>query len=241
VSVASHLVIDLEEYDARIRTFIPYYDEMLDVAASIVARRGPRVLVDLGTGTGALAERIAADARGVSTVGIDADEGMLAMAAKRLPRRAAFVHDSFVRAPLPRCDAITASFALHHVESPHTKRRLFARARAALRAGGVLVSADCHPSSSRELATEGRQSWHRFLSGTYGPQKARAFLQAWAEEDFYTTLRAELQLLHAAGFDADVAWRRDSFAVIVAEPRRVTSRRRRSGRSRPAGDRREMP
>ena len=239
MSVASHLVIALEEYDARIRTFIPYYDEMLDVAAAVVSRRRPKVLVDLGTGTGALAGRVAAGSRGLSTIGIDADEGMLAMAAKRLPARATFVHDSFVRAPLPRCDAITASFALHHIESPGAKRRLFARACAALRAGGVLVSADCHPGSTGDLAAVGHDAWHRFLSATYGPQKARAFLRAWAGEDFYTTLTDELRLMRAAGLDADVVWRRDSFAVIVAEPRPATSRRTRSARSRPGADRRE--
>jgi SAM-dependent methyltransferase len=224
VSVASHLVIDLEEYDARIRTFIPYYEEMLDVAAALVSTRRPRLLVDLGTGTGALAGRIALGVRGVSTIGIDADEGMLAMAARRLPQRATFIHDSFVHARLPRCDAVTASFALHHVESARIKQRLFGRVRAALREGGLLVSADCHPSATPELAAAGRRLWHRFLSATYGPQKARAFLQAWAGEDFYTTLSDELRLLHSAGFDADVVWRRDSFAVLAAEPTRRAAR-----------------
>ena len=30
MAVATHLKIDIEEYDTRIRTFIPYYEEMLD-------------------------------------------------------------------------------------------------------------------------------------------------------------------------------------------------------------------
>ena len=33
MSVASHLHIRLDEYDARIRTFIPRYDEMIEAAA----------------------------------------------------------------------------------------------------------------------------------------------------------------------------------------------------------------
>ena len=37
MSVATHLGIDLGEYDARIRTFIPHYEEMLDVAAGSLA------------------------------------------------------------------------------------------------------------------------------------------------------------------------------------------------------------
>ena len=37
MGVASHLGIQLDEYDARIRTFIPRYERMLDVAADAVA------------------------------------------------------------------------------------------------------------------------------------------------------------------------------------------------------------
>jgi trans-aconitate methyltransferase len=218
VSVASHLAIDLDEYDARIRTFIPDYEEMLDAAAALVSARRPRAIVDLGTGTGALAARIAERLPRVTIVGVDEDAGMLDAARRRLPRaRTTLVNDSFLRAPLPRCDAVTASFALHHVASPRVKSKLFARVRLALRRGGTLISADCHPSSITSLATAGLAAWQRFVASTYGPRKARGFLQAWAKEDFYTTLEEELRLLRTAGFDTDVAWRRNAFAVIIGQ------------------------
>ena len=50
MSVATHLGIDLAEYDARIRTFIPHYEEMLDVAASVIDPKS-ETIVDLGIGT----------------------------------------------------------------------------------------------------------------------------------------------------------------------------------------------
>ena len=53
MSVATHLGIDLAEYDARIRSFIPDYEEMLAVAAAAVPAQA-RTIVDLGIGTGAL-------------------------------------------------------------------------------------------------------------------------------------------------------------------------------------------
>jgi ubiquinone/menaquinone biosynthesis C-methylase UbiE len=218
VSVASHLVIDLDEYDARIRTFIPDYEEMLDVAAHVVGLRRPRRVVDLGTGTGALAGRIARTIRGASIVGIDEDPGMLRMAERRLRRRrATFVHGSFLTAPLPACDAITASFALHHIARPRDRRRLFTRARQALRRGGVLVSADCHPPAAEWLVEDGRRAWSRHLETSYGHTQAEAFLQAWSKEDFYMTLEGEERLLRLAGFATTVVWRRNWFAVIVAE------------------------
>jgi len=219
VSVSSHLAINIDEYDARIRTFIPRYEEMLDVAAGVAAAVRPlNAVVDLGTGTGALVRRVARLAPHATVTGIDEDAGMLAAAERRLRRyRPSLVHDSFLHAALPRCDVITASFALHHVESPRAKRALYARARRALRKGGRFVSADCHPSSLKAPAAEGRRDWRDHIARTYGRKKAEAFLRAWAKEDFYTPLEVELRLLQSAGFAVDVVWRSESFAVLAAE------------------------
>ena len=224
MAVSSHLKIALGEYDARIRTFIPNYEEMLDAAASalVVAARPLKTVVDLGTGTGALAARVAAVAPRVRLVGIDEDEGMLGMAARRLKKHpATLVAGNFVRAPLPRCDAITASFALHHIEQRRTKEALYVRARAALGTGGVLVSADCHPPSNPALAAASRKAWLAHLAKSYGPRKAESFLRAWAHEDFYVPLDVELNLLQSAGFTTEIVWRRGSFAVIAAKARRA--------------------
>ena len=219
MAVSSHLKIALPEYDARIRTFIPDYEEMLDAAAASLAaaERPLMAVVDLGTGTGALLSRVADVARHAALIGIDEDEGMLGMAARRLAAQAPrLIAEDFVAATLPRCDAITASFALHHIEQRRTRKALFARARKALRPGGVLVSADCHPPASAALAAAGRDAWHGHLAGSYGARKAESFLHAWAGEDFYVPLDAELALLESTGFTPEVTWRKGAFAVIAA-------------------------
>ena len=46
MGVASHLGIKLTEYDSRIRTFIPHYEEMLGVAAAAIPPRA-RTIVEL--------------------------------------------------------------------------------------------------------------------------------------------------------------------------------------------------
>jgi ubiquinone/menaquinone biosynthesis C-methylase UbiE len=217
VSVSTHLAINLDEYDERIRTFIPYYEEMLTVAAETLALRAPRTVVDLGIGTGGLAARIARAVPNASFVGIDEDSGMLETAARRLRRRRLrLVHGSFLDAPFPRTNAFSASFALHHVARPRDKRSLFKRVHAALTRDGVLVSADCHPPAAEWLAREGRSAWLAHLANAYGRRQAERYLQTWAKEDFYTTLETEQQLLRSAGFTPSVVWRRDLFAVIAA-------------------------
>ena len=218
MSVARHLAINIDEYDARIRTFIAFYEEMLGVAAAAAATVRPRVVVDLGIGTGALASRLSR--KHVRIVGIDEDESMLAAARTRLiRRRAAFVSGSFLDTAIPRCDAVMSSLALHHVASAAAKVRLFRKVRAALRNDGILVSADCHPSALPAHAAAGREAWLAHLARTYGRHDAQRYLRTWAREDFYTTLEEELRLLSKAGFTCDVLWRRGSFAVIAAMPK----------------------
>jgi len=229
VSVASHLGIKLAEYDHRIRTFIPDYEEMLDAAAGVVDS-GARTIVELGIGSGALAARCLKRAPKASIVGIDADEGILTLAARRLRHAGTLAVANFVRAPLPSADAVTASFALHHVRTRSTKLRLYRRIRAALRPGGLFISADCHPSADRAHWRAQRDAWKAHLRASYGAARAEGFLRTWAREDVYVPLDAELALLRRAGFSTDVAWRRDAFAVVVgikAAVRTAAARRRR--------------
>jgi hypothetical protein len=142
---------------------------------------------------------------------------MIAMAARRLPRRrTSLVFSSFLKATLPRCDAVTASFALHHIEHQRDRRALYLRIAAVLRRGGVLISADCHPSADSALAARGRRLWRDHLALAYGRREAERFLRAWSHEDFYVPLPVEISLLEEAGLSPEVTWRRDSFAVIVA-------------------------
>ena len=47
-------------------------------------------------------------------------------------------------------------------------------------------------------------------------RQAAGLLNAWSGEDVYVPLDAEIKLLREAGFDADVIWRKGSFAVLLA-------------------------
>ena len=75
---------------------------------------------------------------------LDVDVEMLEQAGERLARfgdRAPARRGSFLE-PLPECDAVAASLALHHVPTMDEKAALFARIHDALRPGGVFVNAD---------------------------------------------------------------------------------------------------
>lgn len=221
MGVADHLRIRLEEYDARIRTFIPGYDEMIEAAASALGAlesTTPHV-IDLGTGTGALAARCAHVLPEARFTVVDEDADMLRVARERLEPRTSnvtFVHSSFVDIAMPTCDAIVASLALHHIRTTEAKRWMYRDCRRALGPGGLLVTADCFPSSDPRLATLERQSWREHLHRTYSKEETEQFFATWAQEDVYFSLPDELEMLSGAGLVPDVVWRCGAMGVIVA-------------------------
>ncbi len=215
MGVSAHLGIELREYDSRIRTFIPHYEEMLGVAAAAIPPRA-RTIVDLGIGTGALSSRCLVTAPRARTVGIDVDPGILALAGRRLGDRATLVAGSFLREALPDCDALVASFALHHVRTRDAKAALYRRIRAALRPGGLFVSVDSNPASDAAVRRAQIDAWLTHLRKVYSPARARAIFKAWSYEDVYVPLDAEVGLLRSAGFRVELLWRRGAFAVLRA-------------------------
>jgi len=73
--VLEHLGLTARDYDAAIRRYIPAYDEMIRTVVSLVS--GADVLIDLGTGTGALAGAILDANPRVRVKLVDIDPAML--------------------------------------------------------------------------------------------------------------------------------------------------------------------
>jgi SAM-dependent methyltransferase len=217
MGATAHLGIKFGDYDKTIASLIPHYKELLEAAAEavdVVARMAPAV-VDLGTGSGALAAEILKVRPKARLIGIDADDAMLETARRRLKGRIDTIHDNFERARIPRCDVVSASFALHHIDAGRKKGALYRRSFNALRDGGMLVSADCFLATDGQLRRRHRQAWLEHLQRKYTRKKAEQFLRTWAKEDVYFSLDRELELLKEAGFSTEVSWRKDSFAVVV--------------------------
>jgi SAM-dependent methyltransferase len=215
MSVASHLGIKISEYDARIRTFIPDYEEMLRVAASAVPPAA-RTILDLGVGTGALSAACLAVARRAQAIGIDADPEILRVAARRLGVRATLRAGSFTTTPLPASDVTVASFSLHHVRTRAAKRRLYRRTHGALRRGGTFLIVDCQPAVDRGVRRQQFDDWLAHLRRAYSPAAARGLLRAWSHEDVYVPLDVEVDSLRKAQYRVEVLWRRGAFAVLRA-------------------------
>lgn len=217
-SVRRHLRVEVDAYDEIIRRFIPGYGTLLDVAARAVAAVGPGLVLDLGAGTGALAEALLGhDAVGTVEL-VDVDPEMLDQARVRLERfgsRARFCEQSFLD-PLPGCDAVAASLALHHIPEMRDKRALYRRIHASLRPGGVFANADAVMPSDPEGREAGYAFWAAHMASRGIPEeRARQHFAEWAEEDTYQSIEQELAAMAAAGFTAGIAWHEGPMAVLV--------------------------
>jgi ubiquinone/menaquinone biosynthesis C-methylase UbiE len=225
MSVASHLAVSPAKYDARIRSLIPLYDQLIAEAARALdhAARPVKTIVDLGIGTGALARACLERAPGARIWGIDADPAMMTTARTRLgrlARRVTMTTGSFLDEPLPSCDAMVASYSLHHIRTTRAKLAFYRRCYRALRPGGVLINGDCAPASTPRGFARDLDVWFTHLGKTFGSRaRGRRVYESWADEDTYVPLAEEIRLLERAGFSVDVPWRRSPFAIIVGARR----------------------
>ena len=217
-SVRRHLRVAIDAYDATIRQFIPGYEAMLGVAARELAPVSAGLVLDLGGGTGALAEAVLQTSGSGTVELIDVDREMLARARTRLARfggRVRFTEASFLGA-LPRCNGAAASLSLHHVRALDAKRALYQRIHDALEPGGVFVNADAIMPADPAASEAIWSAWADHMV-SQGIDRERAFrhFEEWADEDTYFPLEKELAAVESAGFDAECVWREVGMTVVV--------------------------
>ncbi len=219
-SVEGHLRLRVTEYDELIRKFVPAYAAMRPVQLDLLALGLPvqgGLALDLGGGTGALAEAIAERFTTVAVQIWDTDPAMLAAARERCARfgdRVAYVEQSFTD-PLPACDAVAACIALHHVKDIAVKGGIYKNIHAALKPGGIFVNADTAVCATPLLRDHAFTLWAKSMAphGIAEPQ-ARQHFADWAKEDYYPPLTTELRLLAEAGFPEPECFWRDAAAVV---------------------------
>ena len=125
------------------------------IAAQLLGCRrtdGPVKVLDLGCGTGVLASRLAE--AGCTVTGVDFSAEMLAEAARRCPSLRPIRAD--FSAGLPDglgggFDAVTCTYAIHHLSTPQ-QARLLRECLGVLRPGGEVIVGDVAFETPRDLA-----------------------------------------------------------------------------------------
>jgi len=220
--VAGHLGVAADDYDRTIRTFIPGYERMVATVVHWLDGHVPEdgLVVDLGAGTGALGAAVLEALPDVRVELVDVDPNMLEVAATRCAAHAGRLRVRHARFQdeLPRCHAVVASLALHHVATHAEKRELYRAIRDALEPGGLVVVADAliYPDGPERRRMIEDLFAHMQANGI-SASEAEGHLAQWAEEDVYVSLPDELGLIADAGFPRpDVFWRDGLIAVYGA-------------------------
>jgi tRNA threonylcarbamoyl adenosine modification protein (Sua5/YciO/YrdC/YwlC family) len=185
---------DARTYADAIRSDVPAYDAFQDSVAA-ASGAGARRILDLGTGTGETARRVLSRHPEASLVGVDENEGMLAVARSGLPAERVELRVGRIEEPLPdgRFDLVTTALCVHHLDGAG-KADLFRRVRDALLPGGLFVLGDVVVPVDPALATTP-------LTPGY---------------DRPSPLADQLGWLSDAGFEASVAWEQGDLAVVSA-------------------------
>ena len=112
--------------------------------AFMVAHCPPGAALDVGCGTGVLAERLAG--HGYTMTGLDPSDGMLDVLRSRAPQIRA-VHGSGTELPFEEAsfDLVYSVAVMHHVAEPGAVRRTFAEMVRVVRPGGRVVHWDHNP------------------------------------------------------------------------------------------------
>jgi tRNA (cmo5U34)-methyltransferase len=217
--VAGHLGVAADDYDRTIRAFIPNYERMVSTVVHWLDGHIPAdgLVVDLGAGTGALSAAILDALPQARVELVDIDPNMLEVAATRCS-----AHDGRVRLrharfedELPRCDAVVASLALHHVATHDEKRELYRAIRAALLPGGLVVIGDALMHAEGPERRGMFRDWYAHMERNgISAEEADGHFAQWAEEDFYVSLPDELALIAGAGFPHPECFWRDGLLAV---------------------------
>ena len=232
----------VEAYDQAAPVIHPCYvtvqDEILDL---LPYHRGTKFeVVDLGGGSGRLAERVLTHFPGARVVVIDQSAPFLALAERRLARFArrtellqVRLQADWLSALHSAPNAIVSTSAIHHLE-PAEKRALFHRCFEALAPGGVFINGDeFRPADDGELLALFKE-WSVHMSRAIAdgriPASFRATLDQWhnrnivrfgepkrSGDDCLETIETQIDYLRDAGFaEVEAVWAHKLWAVVVA-------------------------
>lgn len=190
---------DPDTYDQLMADDVPAYRALQAAVAEAAGAGAPgggqpaARLLELGTGTGETAVHVLAAHPGASLVGVDASDGMLERARRRLPEadlRVARLQDPLPDGPF---DVVFSALAVHHLDGPE-KASLFARVAAVLAPGGRFALGDLIvPEDPADVVTP--------IDGVF---------------DTPSSIDEQLGWLRDAGLEAEVTWREKDLAVFLA-------------------------
>jgi tRNA (cmo5U34)-methyltransferase len=216
--VKDHFEEDASDYDNHITHFVPYYKEQNEVIMDLLPFEGTvRVRgLDLGAGTGVLAEGILRRYPLAEVTVFDLVENMLDAARERLQKfenRVTFQKGDFSKDDFGiGYDLILSGLSIHHLGNPQ-KQDLYRRIYLALNPGGIFLNRDVIRGATGRLDEIYIRLWREYIR-SMGEDDA-ACMERYLAEDVPATVEDQLEWLRKAGFvDVGCHWQRINYAIF---------------------------
>jgi tRNA (cmo5U34)-methyltransferase len=194
-------------YDRVRRKLVPRFDDFYGTVINLVPceKESSFTFLDVGAGTGLLAEMILKAFPASHAILLDISEGMLHQARERLTAfsgrvetiAADYANDG--SAPLGSCDLAVSALSIHHTPAEKLES-VFAKIFAAMRSGGHFINADQVLGETPAEEERYDREWMRHVraSGCTTTEIADARKRMTADKT--APLGTQLDALSAAGF-----------------------------------------
>ena len=219
-TIKKHFEGEARDFDRIIVTLIPEYPQMLrTLVAAIPCNRTASIRVlDLGCGTGTVAQGIVEAFPNAHVTCVDVAANMIGMARSKLVRYSQidYLVENFYTLEVDgRYDAIVSSLALHHLVTEDDKRWFYRRIYDWLIPGGVFYNADVVLASNDFLQAVYMEQWRAFMRQAVSLEEIDGkWIPQYLAEDRPAKLVDQLSWLASIGFaDVDVLWKYYNFAV----------------------------
>lgn len=204
-------------YDADRAKLIPCNDALYRRAIELIPA-GATQLLDLGAGSGILAELVRRHRPAARVHLLDVSVPMLDRARQRLAGDAmvTFEIGDYLTAPLAdHYDAIVSALSIHHLEH-EGKRALFARIAAALRPGGIFINADQVLGPTPALEETYKRLWLEQVRAAGATEQQIADSLYRQADDKCASIEEQMQWMRDAGLTDVDCWFKDiRFAVLA--------------------------
>jgi tRNA (cmo5U34)-methyltransferase len=202
----------------------PVRREQLDLLLALLRDHDPAGVLDLGVGTGLVAELVLEALPQARLIGLDSSPAMLALARDRLARfdgRVTLVEADLASVSVAECldrpvDAVISVQTLHNLEPPAHRRALAATGQA-VTPGTLLINAD-RVAVPPALFDGFRVVWDR-VGADEGADPEEHAEKLRVQGDQPVSLATELAWLDESGFDAACLHCLGNRAVIVGRRR----------------------
>ncbi|MBN1438376.1 MAG: class I SAM-dependent methyltransferase [Anaerolineales bacterium] len=215
--VKEHFDKDASDYDNHIIRFVPFYREQHAMMMDLLPfEKTARIRgLDLGAGTGVLAEGILRKYPLAEVTVFDLSDKMIGAARERLSKfagRTAFRKGDFSKDEFGiGYDLVLSGLSIHHLSNPK-KQALFRKTYLALNPGGMFLNRDVIRGTTKRLEEIYIRLWREYVRSN-GEDDA-AMMERYYAEDIPAGVEEQLEWMRRAGFvDVGCHWQRTNFAV----------------------------